>query len=476
MKKLFSHKNKILAGYLLIAISTFVSCKKLIEIPANPQTQITRQEQFSDSASTISAVAGVYSYIYGGGIPYSDANLTFTTSLSGNEISSNLSYGNYGAFSSYTVIPSNSEVSTLWSEHYSSLYAVNDVLAGITNNKNLSASFVKQITGEMEVTRAFYYFYLVNLFGSVPLVTTTNYTTNAQLPQATKAAVYTQILTDLNDAIKKLPASYPSSGRARPNLYTAIALKAKVHLYQGNWHAAYAEADSVINSNLYSVVATPLSGVFLDGSQEAIWQLPIESQYSGTAEAQQFLPYFNGQTPNFPVTDSLLAQFEPTDQRLTNYMGASAVDSVTTSYYPAKYKDQQPTSPATDYMMLRLAEQYLIRAEAAAEIGGAGNLNQALSDVNVIRNRAGLANSNAEVTSQKAVLAAIRKERRTELCFEWGNRWFDLNRTINDTNYPSSGNITTVLTGYSATKDDVYPIPQAQLLLNTHLKQNPNYH
>src|SRR5580704_13244246 len=132
---------KILAGGLLIAISALVSCKKLIEVPSNPPTLITRQEQFTDSATAMSAVAGVYSYTLGsGGIPYSDGMLTISTSLSANEIS-NSTGGDETEFSGYSLTPLNGEVGSLWGNPYQSVYQVNDVLAGISNNKNLSASF-----------------------------------------------------------------------------------------------------------------------------------------------------------------------------------------------------------------------------------------------------------------------------------------------------------------------------------------------
>jgi hypothetical protein len=295
MKKLFSHKNKILASGLLIAFSTLVSCKKLIQIPPNPATKITRAEQYADSASTMSVVAGVYSYSFSGGIPYNNGYFTLTTSLSAHEITGG--YGDESQFSSYTLTPVNNEIPTLWIQTYSSIYDVNDVLAGVTNNSNLSASFIKQITGEMEFVRAFYYFNMVNLFGGVPLATTTDYTVNAQSSRASVSAVYTQILTDLNDANKKLTAAYPASptvlyGHARPNLYTVIALQAKVHLYQGNWQAAYTEADSVIRLGGFSLV-TNLNNVFLDGSTEAIWQLPVENANSGSSGSSKlFFTFF----------------------------------------------------------------------------------------------------------------------------------------------------------------------------------------
>ncbi len=485
MKKLFSYKNKILAGGLLIAFSALVSCKKLIEIPPNPPTAITRQQAFSDSATAISAVAGVYSYTPSQnqqGIPYEDGFLTLTTALSGHEVTYTGNSGDYAQFYSYTLTPQNAELNQLWTAPYAAIYQVNDVLAGITNNNALSAPLIKQLTGEMEVVRAFYYFNMLNLFGGVPVVTTTDYTISAQLPRATAAAVYTQVLTDLDDATKKLTAAYAtypptytggppvSSGHARPNLYTAVALKAKVHLYQGNWQAAYTEADSVIRLGGFSLLTDP-STVFFDGSAEAIWQVPIENAYGGSGDAQFFVPYSG--TPPYVVTDSLLNSFEKGDLRKAAWLGTSVVGS-DTLYYPFKYKDKSPTSPATDFMMLRFAEMYLIRAEAAAELNT--NLSVAVADINTIRQRAGLAPTTVTAaSSQMAILAAIRQERRIELCFEFGNRFLDLNRTSTDNKYPSAGQAPAALAGWQP-NFAIYPIPQTQRQLNSHLTQNPGYH
>jgi hypothetical protein len=139
-----------------------------------------------------------------------------------------------------------------------------------------------------------------------------------------------------------------------------------------------------------------------------------------------------------------------------------------TLYYPYKYKNVNPTGNATteDYMILRLAEQYLIRAEASAELG---NGVSALADVNIVRARAGLAPSTANPGSQTAVLAAIMHERQIELFTEWGNRWYDLKRT---------GTAAAVLgaekTGYTANAA-LYPVPLTQLQDDVNLRQNPGY-
>jgi hypothetical protein len=137
-------------------------------------------------------------------------------------------------------------------------------------------------------------------------------------------------------------------------------------------------------------------------------------------------------------------------------------------FYPFKYKNRMASdSPVEDYMVFRLAEIYLIRAEAAARLN---NLTGAIADVNTIRNRSGLPATAADVTSSNAVLAAVMKERQTELCFEWGNRWYDLKRT---------GTAGIVLgaekTNWQANAA-LYPLPQAQIQLNKQLTQNPGYH
>jgi hypothetical protein len=469
MKISSSNKNNLLTACVLIVLSTLTSCKKLIDLPGNPPALITKAQQYSDSASALSAVAGVYTYYQAKGFGYSDANFTIATGLSADEISTTVTSSDNPQFYSYTLTPLNRSIIALWQYPYQAMYQVNDVLENIRNNSNLSASFVKQITGEMEVVRALYYFNLVNIYGDLPLVTSTDYETTAHLPRSPVDSVYTRIIADLTDAVKNLPADYPSSGRLRPNLYAAKTLLAKTYLYRGQWQNAFNEADDIIHSNVYSLSNVSLNSVFSDGSKEAIWQLPVKNSYQQTAEAQNFVPT-SGTTPKYLVTPFLLGQFEAGDQRLQNWIGTSVVNGNQLKY-PFKYKNKLATSvPLEDYMIFRLGEVLLIHAEAAAHLN---NLAQALTDVNTIRTRAGLAGSDADVSSQDAVLNAVMHERQTELCFEWGNRWFDLKRNVT----PATSAATVLgaeKTGYSANAA-LYPIPQTQIQLNSLLKQNPGY-
>jgi hypothetical protein len=117
-----------------------------------------------------------------------------------------------------------------------------------------------------------------------------------------------------------------------------------------------------------------------------------------------------------------------------------------------------------DFMVFRLGEQYLIHAEAAAELG---NLGTAISDLNTVRARAGLSATTA--STQADLLTAIMHERQVELFCEWGNRWLDLNRT------GTAGTVLNAEKGGFQSFMALYPVPFSQIQVNTLLTQNPGY-
>jgi hypothetical protein len=133
-------------------------------------------------------------------------------------------------------------------------------------------------------------------------------------------------------------------------------------------------------------------------------------------------------------------------------------------YYPYKYKSLVFGANAEYYTLLRLAEQYLIRAEARAE---QGNVSGAQADINVIRNRAGLGNTTAG--DQASLLAAVAQERRIELNCEWGHRWLDLKRTGTASAVLGAEKTTWTATGI------LWPIPSSEISANSNLVQNAGY-
>jgi len=351
----------------------------------------------------------------------------------------------------------------IWRYAYVYLYQANAILEGLENSTGVSAATKKQLKGEAKFIRAFCYFYLVSLFGDVPLITATDYRVNAALPRTPENEVYQLMVADLLEAQDLLETTYPVNDRTRPNKWTAAALLARVYLYQKDWTKAEAAATAVIHSGTYSLVAD-ISNVFLANSEETIWQLlPVQPSLN-TAEGIAFIPPASSIRPSYAVTTYLLNAFKTGDQRQAAWLQSDTVNGET-YYYPYKYKVRSGTIKTEYNVVLRLAEQYLIRAEARAQLNETAG---AAEDLNRIRTRAGLMDTT--INDQQALLAAIQQERQVELFAEWGHRWLDLKRT---------GRADAVLGMEKAddwqSTDALYPIPFTELQQNPFLTQNNGY-
>ncbi len=474
---IYSNRIKLLALFFCLAVLS--SCKKLIEIPGSPPNSISSELIFADSVHVMAAVAGIYNNfdITALSPGFHNGGITIYTGLASDELAlPAYSYEDIMGFYTNGMLPNNSIVASLWTDAYSAIYHINACLEGISGSTGISASLKQQLIAEIKVDRALYYFNLVNLYGPVPLVTTTDYKITQHLPRASADEIYSQIVKDLTEAQQALKVNYPSEGKARPNLSVASALLARVYLYKGEWKNAENAATRVISDDSYHLNQN-LDEVFLHGSSDAIWQLPANGKYSQTTEAANFIPTDDGttvstsQVPSYYLSANLLSAFETGDLRKQQWTRLNLVDEDGTAvpyYFPYKYKNIDATAdPAEDYMVIRLAEVYLIRAEAYAR---QGNTSMALQDLKQIRNpsRVGLAEY-AGPTDPASLLKAIMHERQTELFCEWGNRWFELKRT---------GTIDAVLaaekTGWKATAA-LFPVPLTELLNNPFLKQNSGY-
>lgn len=455
---------------LLVLITLCNSCKKLIEIPSNAPGDLVTALVFKDSATAQAAITGIYSSFSIGTDPkFTTGAITAYTGVSSDEIEYSGTDVSFLNLYNSALLSTNPLVSSLWSGGYnqSCLYQINSSIEGLQASNTLSTMLRNQLLGETKFLRAFFYFQLVNLFGAVPLVTGTDYRTNAVMARSDTAAVYTQIVNDLKDAQTLLTTNYPSAGRVRPNYYTATALLARVQLYIQQWSVAEAAATEIISDGRYTLATEP-NLVFLRGSSEAIWQLPPGAGLFGdkrTSEGYAFVPTSIYVTLRYPVSNNLRLAFAANDLRGRNWIGTFTHWTGQISYYPFKYKINDNSSlPAEDYMMLRLGEQYLVRAEARAR---QYNLDGALEDLNKIRRRAGLADTST--ATQAAALGAILKERQLELCFEWGHRWYDLKRTGT-----IDAALSTLKPGWKPTAA-LYPVPFGELQKNPFLTQNAGY-
>ena len=469
-------------AFLLVLGHCMLSCKK-IEIPP-PVGTITTTQVFSTDAQAISATSGMYSGMTGGYPTLASGGMTVLAGVSADElIFFNQTFADYANFQQNALLPTNTYVNlSFWTSTYTTIYSANAIIEGLENYKGVNDSLKNELTGEAEFTRAFCNFYLTNLFGDIPLVTTINWHKTNLLVRTPQSQVYQAIIADLKDAQNRLSGDY-SAGKGQriiPNKWAATALLARVYLYLGEWQNARDQSNAVISSsNLYSLTAD-LNNVFLINSTEAIWQLQQSNSqgpfYNATPEGQFIVPEtLNTDTqPTVYLTNQLLNAFEPHDQRRTAWIDSTLyTPNGLTYYFPYKYKmgsgQATPDGQYSEYyMVLRLAEQYLIRAEAQAN--GAGNgVAGAISDLNIIRHRAGLPDY-AGTMGTAAVLSAIAHERQVELFAEWGHRWLDLKRTKTATTVLSANK------GFVVTSDALlFPIPQGELTTDPNLTQNPGY-
>lgn len=454
---------------IAVLISTLVlasACTKFVEVDV-PQDQIASSVVFSDDAAAASAIAGLYSSMMSSEYFFTNGGITIAAGLSADEIYNRISGSDEEVFYQNSISPSNEFVINirLWSAAYKSIYHANAIIEGLQKSNSLSAPLKSQLEGEAKFIRAFHYFYLTNLFGDVPLVLTTDYKVNSVLPRTPITKVYEQIVADLKDAQALMTPDYPSSDRVRPNKWTAMALLSRAYLFQRDWKAAEAAASEVINSGLYSLAEEP-GQVFMPSSNEIIWQLlPVAGSKTPT-EAQAFLPAdFPSARPFFPLTVATANSFEPGDKRQMQWIQRKTVNGIE-YYYTTKYKVKVPSGDPAEYnVVLRLAELYLIRAEARAE---QENISGSQSDLDVIRNRAGLPNT--ATSDQSSLFEVIEKENRVEFLTEWGHRWFDLKRW---------GKADVVLSPIKTPNwqptDVLYPIPLTEIKRNPFLEQNPGY-
>jgi hypothetical protein len=217
-----------------------------------------------------------------------------------------------------------------------------------------------------------------------------------------------------------------------------------------------------------------IANVFKVKSQEAIWQLmPVSESGLNTYEAIFFIAGSVSLTKDLRtafIPLNPLNPFDPFDFRGLLWAPADSTGSA----IPFKYRAFMTDKFEEYSMVLRLAEQFLIRAEAGTRQGGTVKLNSAIKDLDRIRKRAGLPsirNDYPDGITQDQLLASIASERRLELFSEWGHRWFDLKRT---------GQADVVLGSLKGAAwqptDKLYPIPAAEIVRNPNLApQNLGY-
>lgn len=467
--KLFIYTHKLRTKTTHVVTTAFLlcilyACDSFVEVE-QPNSQLTAAAVFESKSTANAAMADIYAQIRENGIV--TGKLSGISNLLGNYTDELISYesGSYSAADFYnnSLLASNPLISSLWNATYNQVYAANAVYYGVENSVALVTADKNQLQGEALFVRAFNHFYLVTIFGDVPYITTTDYKQNSTVTRMPSAEVYEHVIADLQLAISLLPKDYVGSNRIRPNKATAQALLARVLLYKGAWVDAANMASAVLNDTSLYIWEENINNIFLKSSTTTIWQLAPAYEGYNTEEGSAFI-FLSGPPAIVALSDNLIAQFSATDLRKDLWTKA-VTDGTNTWYHAYKYKESMETGASLEYsIQFRLAEQYLIRAEARAR---QNDLIGAKEDLNKIRHTGGLADTAAN--SSIEILEAILQERRLEFFTELGHRFFDLKR------FEKLDSVLSGKPGWNS-NDKFWPLPQSELLVNPFLRpQNSGY-
>jgi hypothetical protein len=421
------------------------------ELNVEPRASIPDTNPIFDRVSAEQAVRGIYSALYYG------ATFESIGYLSGDNVQWTGSQSQVQEFINHRVNADNSTINGSWVAIYRLINRANNAIARIpgVTDAQLTDALRNQLIGEAHFLRALAYFDLARVWGGVPIVTnpTLSPTDNSGIARSSREETYQRVLADLQIAEELLPEK---TERFRATRKTAWALRARLHLYRNQWDLAAEYASKLIDDSNYELVR-PYGAFFLDnarGTRESVFEI----FYNGTTEVNghrtQWQPQEKGGTRQWAPSDAVVSLLlDPEKGGNRNVLIARDNQN---RWYGNLYYRNPGSDPA---FVIRIAELYLIRAEARAQLN---DLQGALEDLNKVRDRAEL--PALDLGLKEEVLLAIEDERRLEFAFE-PHRWFDLVRT---------GRAQEVLSINEPWRL-LLPLPISQLQIDHALEQNEGY-
>lgn len=454
--------KNIFLNYKILSLAfalTLSGCDNILE--PQPRLDISSELSITNKRGAEAALLGAYSELQSNN--YYGFEYAALAYLSADEADWSGSFNFYQQFDLNAIPAENSSVKSVWSQIYRVINVTNNLIDKVPaiQDRNLTDLQRQKILGEAYFLRALSYFDLGRAWGGVPLVLkpTIIKESGKGIKRATRQQTYEQVLADLEQAETLLPAL---TARSRASKEAAWALKARLYLYQQQWEKAEEYATLVINSGKANLVK-PYSAFYTGKlTQESILELVYDNS-DRNSHATYWLTSSKGGRYEWKPSASITQELR--DQAIGGTRSAligSQVNNGKETVFGQKY-----TKVATGEdgaFILRIAEQYLIRAEARLK-KASPDLAGALADLNVVRERAELAPFvSADIN---AALQAVEQERKVELAFE-GHRWFDLIRT---------GRAQAVL-GIADQNKFLFPIPNSEILADPDLgpeDQNPGY-
>ncbi|MBE7171898.1 MAG: RagB/SusD family nutrient uptake outer membrane protein [Williamsia sp.] len=508
------HISKLLLGALVLL--TFSSCKKWLSDHDVDPSNLSPGTYYTIPAHAEAAIAAAYAqtrFINGGAGIFAN-NFSLTEMLTGTaktETGQNTDLNNLIGLS-YN--GDNVFINNWWNGAYSVIAQTNLVLDRVPAITPMDAAQKKRILGEAQFLRAWSYFYLVRLFGDVPLITTSVDAASPLLyaKRSTKDSVYTQIVNDLTAAEAAGLSWTDATGRV--SMGAVKSLLAEVYLTMAgqplNKGAAYYKlaadkANEVITSNSFSLFTNyfDLHNTATENKTEHIFEIQYLSGVADNPNQGILLPNFKAvsaygtEIGSTVPTLQFYNSFETGDLRKVDRQGFFY-----TSYYdegsgplknlsaPYIYKFFDVIANGTagvkgtatsslNWPNIRYAQVLLTYAEASNESGGPTQA--ALNALGLIRTRAQLTTPALATYTQNTFREAIWRERAHELCYE-GITWFDMLRTRKAYNeltngfdnfvghkFPDSGSVL-------AEKNLLLPLPTQEMQNNPNLRpNNPGY-
>ncbi|MEZ0539354.1 RagB/SusD family nutrient uptake outer membrane protein [Fibrella arboris] len=445
--------------FFLPLLLLLTGCSTFLDV--QPVLQVDEQRAITSANTAEVALNGLYNRL--GNDNYYGSNFPALSYLSGGDIQWTGSQGAPQEITARKLTADNGYVSQAWQGIYQTILAANYLLEAVPKLTDplLTDARKGQIQGEALTIRALAYFDLARGWGGVQLVLKPTHTAaeNTGITRSSLADTYAQVLADLTAAEPLLTAT---TNRNRVTRKTVWALRARYHLYRQEWEQADAYASKIIDDATNYKLVKPYSAFFANNAvntTESIFELAYSNSFKNGHFNWWLPPALSGRrewAPNAQLVSLL------TDPAIGG--NRSAVIGQTAApgnlwYGKLYYRTPTGTDPA---YLIRIAELYLIRAEARAKLNKPAD---ALTDINAVRSRADLTALTSTTTpTTDALLRAIENERRLEFAFET-DRWFDLIRT---------GRIATVL-GITDANKYVFPIPTSEILADKALTQNKGY-
>ncbi|MBO0358707.1 RagB/SusD family nutrient uptake outer membrane protein [Hymenobacter sp. BT186] len=466
--------------FCALLLTTATSCDDVLD--QTPPAALTQEDAFANADRIQKTATGMYDqlqnaeFLGGRALIYSDIRSDDTNPTAF-----------FGGIGTFTALANDGTATNAWTGGYRSLYGANFFIQEMAKNTGkVSATLEAQYVGEAKFIRALIYFHLVNLFAqpynftadashpgvvlqlTAPDATSAFDPTQAK-PRATVREVYTQIETDLNDAIAGLPETYSTAfdrtGRATKD--AARSLLSRVYLYEGKYAEAATLAGAVITGGRRSLTASPAVPFTLATFQNAESIFSVAMNVSDNPNTNNALGQHYGRRADISVNPYALipvSSFPADDRRRLLLLTPTAIPSSNSTplVFTQKYKEA-----SADYVpIVRYAETLLNRAEGLAQTA-TGVSAEAVTLLNQVRDRskpaAAASYTVANFADKQALIEAILLERRLELAFE-GHRYYDLMRYKRN-----SSRIT-----YGAQRA-VLPIPLVDIQQNPNLVQNPGY-